>query len=87
MDTSICAYYFLCSTPMSIFVVQYDKAIDTRYDKVREKDYKTKYSRPILKPLYPMEDEATKEYTRKIFQIFQEELTQSQKNIFEKIEV
>ncbi|KAH0708767.1 hypothetical protein KY284_010194 [Solanum tuberosum] len=59
---------------MSVFVVQYDKAIDARYDKVREKDYKTKHSRPILKTLYPMEDEAAKEYTRKMFQIFQEEL-------------
>ncbi|XP_049374048.1 protein FAR1-RELATED SEQUENCE 5-like [Solanum verrucosum] len=79
--------YLNSSTPMSIFVVQYDKAIDARYDKVREKDYKTKHSRPILKTLYPMEDEVAKEYTRKIFQIFQEELIQSQKFISEKIEV
>jgi len=61
--------YLNSSTPMSVFVVQYDKAIDARYDKVREKDYKTKHSRPILKTLYPMEDEAAKEYTRKMFQI------------------
>ncbi|XP_049370779.1 protein FAR1-RELATED SEQUENCE 1-like [Solanum verrucosum] len=79
--------YLNSSTPMSVFVVQYDKAIDARYDKVREKDYKTKHSRPILKTLYPMEDEAAKEYTRKMFQIFQEELIQSQKFIAEKIEV
>ncbi|KAG5616682.1 hypothetical protein H5410_016506 [Solanum commersonii] len=31
------------STPMSVFVVQYDKVIDARYDKVREKDYKTTF--------------------------------------------
>lgn len=60
---------------------------DARYDKVREKDYKKKYSRPILKSLYPMEDEAAKKYTRKMFQIFQEELIQSQKFICEKIEI
>lgn len=34
-----------------------------------------------------MEDETMKKYTRKIFQIFQEELIQSQKFISEKIEV
>ncbi|XP_060202353.1 protein FAR1-RELATED SEQUENCE 5-like, partial [Lycium barbarum] len=79
--------YLNSSTPMSVFVVQYDKAIDARYDKIREKDYKTKCSRPILKTLYPMEDEAAKAYTRKIFRIFQEELIQSQKYVSEKIEV
>ena len=79
--------YLNSSTPMSVFVTQYDKAVDARYDKVREKDYKTKHSKAILKTLYPMEDEAAKIYTRKIFQKFQEELIQSQKFISEKIEV
>ncbi|KAF3677104.1 putative E3 ubiquitin-protein ligase-like [Capsicum annuum] len=69
--------YLNSSTPVSVFVLQYDKAIDARYDKVRENDYKTKYSKPVLKTLYPMEDEAAEKYTRKIFQIFQEELIQS----------
>ncbi|KAG5616259.1 hypothetical protein H5410_016083, partial [Solanum commersonii] len=78
--------YLNSSTPMSVFVTQYDKVVDARYDKVREKDYKTKYSKAILKTLYPMEDEAAKIYTRKIFQKFQEELIQSQKFISEKIE-
>ena len=59
--------YLNSSTPMSVFVTQYDKAVDARYDKVREKDYKTKHSKAILKTLYPMEDEAAKIYTRKIF--------------------
>ncbi|KAG5612502.1 hypothetical protein H5410_023783, partial [Solanum commersonii] len=79
--------YLNSSTPMSVFVTQYDKVIDARYDKVREKDYKTKHSKAILKTLYPMEDEAAKIYTRKIFHKFQEELIQSQKFISEKIEV
>ncbi|KAH0636030.1 hypothetical protein KY290_036425 [Solanum tuberosum] len=42
------------------YIAQYDKAIDARYDKIREKEYKTKYSKAILKTLYPMEDEAAK---------------------------
>ncbi|KAM3382455.1 hypothetical protein P3S68_008029 [Capsicum galapagoense] len=79
--------YLNSSTPMSVFVKQYDKAVDARYDKVREKDYKTKHSKAILKTVYPMEDEAAKTYTRKIFQKFQEELIQSQTFVSEKIEV
>uniref|UniRef100_A0A3Q7I649 Protein FAR1-RELATED SEQUENCE n=1 Tax=Solanum lycopersicum TaxID=4081 RepID=A0A3Q7I649_SOLLC len=79
--------YLNFSTPMSVFVTQYDKVVDARYDKVREKNYKTKHSKAILKTLYPVEDESAKIYTRKIFQKFQEELIQSQKFISEKIEV
>ncbi|KAM3201280.1 hypothetical protein P3L10_033643 [Capsicum annuum] len=79
--------YLNSSIPVSVFVVQYDKAIDARYDKVREKDYKTKYPRSVLKTLYCMEDEAAKKYSRKIIQIFQEELIQSQKFVSEKFEV
>jgi hypothetical protein len=45
----------------------------------REKDVKTKTSRPILKTCYKMEAEAANVYTRKSFLIFQEELFKSQK--------
>uniref|UniRef100_A0A3Q7FL72 Protein FAR1-RELATED SEQUENCE n=1 Tax=Solanum lycopersicum TaxID=4081 RepID=A0A3Q7FL72_SOLLC len=79
--------YLNSCTSMSIFVMRYDNTFDVRYDKVRKKYYKTKYSRLSLNTLYPMEDKATKEYIRKIFQIFQEELIQSQKFISEKIDV
>jgi hypothetical protein len=58
------------STPLSKFVTQYDKALDARYNKEREKTFKTRNSKPLLRTLYPMEEEASKVYTRKMFRIF-----------------
>jgi hypothetical protein len=74
------------STSLSKFVTQYDKALDARYNKEREKTFKTINSKPFLRTLYPMEEEASKIYTRKLFRIFQDELVGSQKFIAEKVE-
>ncbi|GAU50549.1 hypothetical protein TSUD_409930 [Trifolium subterraneum] len=67
------------STPLSKFVKQYDKALDARYNKEREKNVKTRNSKPLLRTLYPMEEEASKIYTRKV-------LVGSQIFIAEKVE-
>nr|GMC57955.1 protein FAR1-RELATED SEQUENCE 5-like [Ipomoea batatas] len=64
--------------------IQYDKALDARYNKEREKTFKTLNSKPILKTLYPMEEEASKVYTRKMFRMFQDELIHSQQFVAEK---
>jgi hypothetical protein len=74
------------STPLSKFVKQYDKALDARYNKEREKNVKTRNSKPLLRTLYPMEEEASKIYTRKVFRKFQDELVGSQIFIAEKVE-
>ncbi|XP_058787209.1 protein FAR1-RELATED SEQUENCE 5-like isoform X2 [Vicia villosa] len=74
------------STPLNKFVTQYDKALDARYNKEREKTFKTINSKPFLRTLYPMEEEASKIFTRKLFRIFQDELVGSQKFIAEKVE-
>ncbi|XP_019429336.1 PREDICTED: protein FAR1-RELATED SEQUENCE 5-like [Lupinus angustifolius] len=74
------------STSLSKFVAQYEKAIDARYNKEREKTFKSVNSKPILRTLYPMEEEASKTYTRKLFRIFQDELVASQIFIVEKVE-
>ncbi|KAI5438478.1 hypothetical protein KIW84_024278 [Lathyrus oleraceus] len=73
------------STPLSEFVTQYEKALDARYNKEREKTFKTRNSKPLLRTLYPMEEEASKIYTRKMFRIFQDELVGSQLFITEKV--
>ena len=73
------------STPLSKFVIQYEKALDARYNKEREKNVKTRNSKPLLRILYPMEEEASKIYTRKVFRIFQNELVGSQIFIAEKV--
>ncbi|XP_031097135.1 protein FAR1-RELATED SEQUENCE 5-like [Ipomoea triloba] len=76
--------YINANTPISKFVVQYDKALDARYNKEREKTFKTLNSKPILKTLYLMEEEASKVYTRKMFRMFQDELIHSQQFVAEK---
>jgi ubiquitin len=53
------------------FVYQYEKALDACYIKEKEKDIKTKTSRPILKTCYKMEVQAANVYTRKSFFMFQ----------------
>ncbi|KAK8631244.1 hypothetical protein V6N13_079999 [Hibiscus sabdariffa] len=57
------------------------KALDDRYNKEREKNFKTINSKPILKTLYPMEAEASCIYTRKLFRMFQDELIHAQKYV------
>ncbi|KAG4214424.1 hypothetical protein ERO13_A01G122150v2 [Gossypium hirsutum] len=62
------------STLMSKFVIQYDKTLNSRYNKEREKNFKIMNSKTILKTLYSMEKEALEAYTRKIFRKFQDEM-------------
>ncbi|XP_050916425.1 protein FAR1-RELATED SEQUENCE 5-like [Lathyrus oleraceus] len=73
------------STSLSQFVTQYEKALDARYNKEREKTFKTRNSKPLLRTIYPMEEETSKIYTRKMFRIFQDELVGSQLFITEKV--
>jgi hypothetical protein len=70
--------YVCSSTMVCDFVHQYEKALNARYLKEKEKDVKTKTSRPIFKTCYKMEAQAAKVYTRKSFLMFQEELFKSQ---------
>ena len=71
--------YFRSSTMVSDFVYQYEKALNARYLKEKEKEVESKTSMPILKTCYKMEAEVAKVYTRKLFLIFQEELFCSKK--------
>jgi hypothetical protein len=56
--------YVRLSTMVSDFVDQYGKALNAHYFKEKERDVKTKISRPILKTCYQMEVEVAKVYTR-----------------------
>ncbi|KAG6661775.1 hypothetical protein CIPAW_03G198800 [Carya illinoinensis] len=64
-------------TMVSDFVYQYEKAIDARYFKEKEKDVRTRSTRAILKTPLKIEEEAAMVYTRKSFIIFQDELFNS----------
>jgi hypothetical protein len=63
--------YVHSSTMVRDFVHQYDKELNACYLKEKEKDVKTKTSRPILKTCYKMEAEVAKVYTRKSFLMIQ----------------
>ncbi|XP_018841252.2 protein FAR1-RELATED SEQUENCE 5-like [Juglans regia] len=69
--------YVRSSTLVSDFVHQYEKAIDARYFKEKEKDVRTKSTRAIMKTPFKIEEEAATIYTRKSFMIFQDELFNS----------
>ncbi|KAG7975489.1 hypothetical protein I3843_06G102100 [Carya illinoinensis] len=71
--------YVRSSTMVSDFVHQYEKALDARYFKEKEKDVRTKSTRAVLKTCWTIEEEAAKVYTRKSFEIFQDELFNSQR--------
>ncbi|KAG7954184.1 hypothetical protein I3843_11G003000 [Carya illinoinensis] len=71
--------YVRSSMMVSEFVHQYDKALNTRYLSEKEKDVKTKTSKPIMRTSYSIEEEAAKIYTRKSFLIFQDDLFNSQR--------
>ncbi|KAG7990683.1 hypothetical protein I3843_02G036900 [Carya illinoinensis] len=70
--------YVYSSTMVSDFVHQYEKVLDARYFKEKEKDVRTISTRAILKTGYKIEEEAALVYTRKSFMKFQDELFSSQ---------
>ncbi|KAG6702791.1 hypothetical protein I3842_07G052900 [Carya illinoinensis] len=77
--------YVRSSTMVSDFVHQYEKALDARYFKEKEKDVQTKSTRAVMKTLWKIESDAASVYTRKSFMIFQDELFNSQRYIPTKV--
>ncbi|KAG2666810.1 hypothetical protein I3760_15G082400 [Carya illinoinensis] len=71
--------YVHSSTMVSDFVHQYEKTLNARYFKEKEKDVRTISTRAILKTGYKIEEEAALVYTRKSFMKFQDELFSSQR--------
>ncbi|KAF5472236.1 hypothetical protein F2P56_008972 [Juglans regia] len=69
--------YVRSSTMVSDFVHQYEKAVDARYFKEKEKDVRTKSMQAIMKTPFKIEEEAAIVYTRKSFTIFQDKLFNS----------
>lgn len=59
------------------FVIQYERVLDTWYEKELEEDVETMHSRPDLKTKLPIEKQVADIYTRKIFMKFQEEIFES----------
>lgn len=69
--------YINASTTLQLFVKQYEKALESRYEKEVKADYDTINTAPLLKTPSPMEKQAAGVYTRRLFIKFQEELVET----------
>lgn len=78
--------YVNASTTLQLFVKQYEKALESRYEKEVKADYDTLNSAPMLKTPSPMEKQAAAGYTRKLFMKFQEELVETLTFLATKVE-
>ncbi|KAL7223656.1 hypothetical protein ACSBR1_025165 [Camellia fascicularis] len=78
--------YVNASTTLQLFVKQYEKALESRYEKEVKADYDTMNTAPILKTPSPMEKQAAEAYTRKLFIKFQEELVETLTFLATKVE-
>ncbi|GJW97933.1 FAR1-related sequence 5-like protein [Tanacetum coccineum] len=68
-------------TMLNEFVIQFDKAVDTRRAAEEDEDFKTTNSRPILSSIHPIEAKAGECYTKKIFELFQKEWIEATTNL------
>ncbi|KAJ4962500.1 hypothetical protein NE237_022439 [Protea cynaroides] len=78
--------YLNASTTLQLLVKQYEKALESRYEKEVKADYDTMNTAPVLKTPSPMEKQAAELYTRKLFMKFQEELVETLTFMATKIE-
>ncbi|GAV74313.1 FAR1 domain-containing protein/SWIM domain-containing protein/MULE domain-containing protein [Cephalotus follicularis] len=78
--------YVNASTTLHLFVKQYEKALESRYEKEVKADYDTINIGPVLKTPSPMEKQAAELYTRKLFMKFQEELVETLTFLATKVE-
>ncbi|KAK3034175.1 hypothetical protein RJ639_034315 [Escallonia herrerae] len=69
--------YVNASTTLQLFVKQYEKALESRYEKEVKADYDTMNTAAIIKTPSPMEKQAAEVYTTKLFIKFQEELVET----------
>lgn len=78
--------YINASTTLQLFVKQFEKALESRYEKEVKADYDTINTAPVLRTPSPMEKQAAGVYTRRLFMKFQEELVETMTFLATKIE-
>lgn len=66
--------YLNAQVTLQEFIEQYEKALDSQYEKEVEADFKTIHVKPLLKTASPIERQASHIYTKEIFTKFQEEI-------------
>ena len=73
--------YVNSRTMLNEFVLQYDKAVESRRTVEEDEDFKTMNSSAILSSMHPIEAKAGKCYTRKVFENFQKEWMEAINNL------
>lgn len=68
---------FNSKTSLLVFIMRFDQAMASQYEKEAQADYATIYSKPHLKTPSPMERQAADTYTNAVFNKFQEEFVES----------
>nr|GFB22001.1 protein FAR1-related sequence 5-like [Tanacetum cinerariifolium] len=63
------------------FVIQFDKAVNTRIAAKEDEDFMTMKSRPVLSSIHPIKAKAGEGYTKKIFELFQKEWIEATTNL------
>ncbi|XXG41610.1 hypothetical protein AAC387_Pa01g2044 [Persea americana] len=66
--------YVNAQATLQEFIGQYEKCLDTQYEKEVVADFETIHTKPFLKTASPIEKQAANIYTKEIFTKFQEEL-------------
>ncbi|KAG5517257.1 hypothetical protein RHGRI_037872 [Rhododendron griersonianum] len=64
-------------TTLPMFFRQYERALESSFEKAIEADFDTMCTTPVLRTPSPMEKQAANLYTRKIFAKFQDELVET----------
>nr|KAJ0205697.1 hypothetical protein LSAT_V11C500283850 [Lactuca sativa] len=68
-------------TMLNAFVLQYDKAVESRRATEEDEDFKTMNSRAVLSSVHPIEAKAGECYTRNVFEIFKKEWIEATSNL------
>ncbi|KAM6576668.1 hypothetical protein CsatB_028505 [Cannabis sativa] len=76
-DGSFFEGYVNQQTTLPTFFRQYERALESCFEKETEADFDTICNTPVLRTPSPMEKQAANLYTRKIFTKFQEELVET----------
>ncbi|XP_023734632.2 protein FAR1-RELATED SEQUENCE 9-like [Lactuca sativa] len=69
------------NTMLNAFVLQYEKAVETRRAAEEDEDFKTMNSRAVLSSVHPIEAKAGECYTRKVFEVFKNEWMEATNNL------
>lgn len=76
-DGSFFDGYVNQQTTLPLFFRQYERALESWFEKEIEADFETICTTPVLRTPSPMEKQAANLYTRKIFSLFQDELVET----------